>query len=340
LTISALEIDDRRWIDFVASQPAASSFHEPGWISVVAECYGFRPRALVLSEGSEIVAGVPTIELGRGRRRRWVSLPFTDRCGALLTDRADGARFAVALDRARRDEGLARIELRNSLVGGPGHPAPSGYWHEVELKPDEDAMRASFQQLRRRKLRRAEDKGVVSRASMERRDLCEVFFAMHVATRRRLGVPVQPHRMFELLWERVIEPGGGFVQIAYLGGVPIAGGVFLATRDRVTTKFSARDERYSASGGVDAMYWGAMRWGCEHGQRVFDFGRTENGNEGLRKFKRGWGAHEEALGYTVFSAQPPAVGHRRSEAALGKVIRASPTWVARAVGRVAYRYAA
>jgi hypothetical protein len=46
------------------------------------------------------------------------------------------------------------------------------------------------------------------------------------------------------------------------------------------------------------------------------------------------------LGYTVFADHPPTPAGGTLEAALGLVIRNSPSWVARAVGRAAYRYAA
>jgi CelD/BcsL family acetyltransferase involved in cellulose biosynthesis len=333
-------IDDGRWSAFVASRADATPFHTASWVSVVADCYGFGSFALTIERDGEIVAGLPVIELGSGRRRRWLSLPFTDRCGPLLAPGVAAGDFAAALEQTRRSEGLARIELRCAVPAGSGHALPCGYWHELELNPDAEVIRGRLHQLRRRLLARASAEGVVSRTSAERSDLCEVFFDLHVATRKRLGVPVQPRRLFELLWERMIAPGNAFVQLAYLGDVPIAAGVFLTSGSRVTSKYVARNDSYARAGGVDAMYWGAIQWGCENGRQVFDFGRTESGNEGLRKFKLGWGATEDELNYTVFASQAPSVESGRSAAALGTVLRRSPKWVSRAVGHAAYRYVA
>jgi CelD/BcsL family acetyltransferase involved in cellulose biosynthesis len=340
MTIAPIEIHDRRWSEFVGSRPDAGPFHDPGWISAVADCYGFRPLALVFERHGEIVAGIPAIEIGRGRRRRWVSLPFTDRCDPLLAPGIGAYEFAAALDETRRTEGLARIELRAGLTDSTGYRLHCAYWHQLELNSDADALRRRFRKGRRALLARAAGAGVVSRTSVERSDLCSVFFDLHVATRKRLGVPVQPRRLFELIWERMIAPGKGFVQVAYLGQAPIAAGVFLTSAGRVTTKFSARDARYAQAGGTDTMYWGAIQWACGNGCRVFDFGRTETEHEGLRQFKLGWGASEEEFVYTVFAARPPSVGHGRSTAALARVIRNSPECVARLVGHAAYRYAA
>lgn len=340
MTIAALELSDRRWSTFVSSRPAVNAFHHAGWVTAVADCYRFRPLALTLIRDGAVVAGVPAIELGRGRRRRWVSLPFTDWCEPLLAEGVMEQEFAAALDDMRRSAGLARIELRSGIAATCGHPVPCGYVHELSLAADPDSIRPAFHQLRRRMLARAAKRGIVSRTSLERSDLCSVFFGLHVTTRRRLGVPVQPRRLFELIWERSIASGNGFVQIAYLEDTPIAAGIFLTSARRVTAKFLARDDTYAADGAMDALLWGAMRWGCENGRDVFDFGRTEVQHESLRRFKLSWGTTEKELNYTVFSAEPPSPSHERSNAALAALIRRSPEWVARALGHAAYRYAA
>jgi CelD/BcsL family acetyltransferase involved in cellulose biosynthesis len=167
-----------------------------------------------------------------------------------------------------------------------------------------------------------------------------VFYGLHVATRKRLGVPVQPRRFFELLWDGMLARQLGFVLVARKGRSPIASAVFLASNGRVTYKFSASDSRYARLGGTHAVLWEAIRSSCRNGDRVFDFGRTDEGNRGLRDFKLGWGAREEPLAYTTLAPHTPSPSSRRAHAALGRVIRRSPPWVARATGAIAYRYTA
>ena len=59
-----------------------------------------------------------------------------------------------------------------------------------------------------------------------------------------------------------------------------------------------------------------------------------------RAFKAGWGAREIPLVYTRIGGQAARLGRGRASAALGHVIRRSPTAVCRALGEVLYRYAA
>jgi hypothetical protein len=84
------------------------------------------------------------------------------------------------------------------------------------------------------------------------------------------------------------------------------------------------------------VLWEAIRSSCRDGHRVFDFGRTEQGNEGLRAFELGWGARKEELAYTAFAASAPSPGSGWTHAALGTVIRRSPPWVGQSIGALAW----
>ena len=338
--ISARSLDDVDWIGLVSHSPRSTPFHDRSWIEVISDCYGFCCHAVTLSDGRETLAGIPVLEVGRGARKRWVSLPFTDRCEPLLAREDAAYRLAEELDDFRRSRDLRTIELRAELCHPPGYSVACGYWHEMALPHEPDEIYRGFNRLRRRLLRRAETTGVVVRRATCEADLCDVFFTLHVATRRRLGVPAQPRRLFELLWRKVIGPGSGFLLLAYLDSAPIAAAAFLTGHGRITAKFSATDRVYATSGGMDSVYWHAMQWGCENGYDMFDFGRTEYGNDGLRSFKLSWGVREEPLAYTLFAKEPPTQHAPRLRSAVGLVIRKSPSWMTRAVGHAAYRFTA
>jgi lipid II:glycine glycyltransferase (peptidoglycan interpeptide bridge formation enzyme) len=191
-----------------------------------------------------------------------------------------------------------------------------------------------------RNIARAEREGVVVRRADARADLAEVFYDLHLRTRRRQGVPVQPHRFFRLLWDGLLEPGLGTLLLAYAGATPVAGAVFLAWNGTVVYKFGASDPAYWHLRPNNLLFWEAIRAACERGDHRFDFGRTELENAGLRAFKSGWGAREEPLVYT-YAGRAPAAGARGLLAApLEAAIRRAPLWVCRAVGQAAYRHAA
>jgi len=86
--------------------------------------------------------------------------------------------------------------------------------------------------------------------------------------------------------------------------------------------------------------WSAIRWGCEHGYRSFDFGRSDLASRGLRQFKDSWGAQERSLVYTVVGGKAPEPSDGRLRGLLGAALRRSPPIACRVAGELLYRYAA
>jgi CelD/BcsL family acetyltransferase involved in cellulose biosynthesis len=337
-----VELGDARWGSFVASRPEATAFHTPAWAEMLRECYGFNGFALIaVDEQGLTTAGVPVIELPRlfQRRPRWVSLPFTDACAPLSLGPDREALVLGGLEEARRAAEVERLEIR-SYVSMPGaHRTPAALSHTLRLEQDESAVlrRLDHSQVQRN-IKRAKREGVVIRRGERESDLDRVFFGLQLETRRRLGVPVQPRRFYTLLWRRLIEPGHGFLLLAYAGATPIAGGVFLRGARTLTYKYGASSREHWGKRPNVLLFWAAIQIGCASGAEILDFGRTELKDRGLRAFKLNWGTREEPLTYTVLG-RPARKNARRLEPVLGVVIRHSPSWFCQAVGTSLYRYA-
>jgi lipid II:glycine glycyltransferase (peptidoglycan interpeptide bridge formation enzyme) len=173
-------------------------------------------------------------------------------------------------------------------------------------------------------------------------DLVDTFYRLHLQTRRRQGVPVQPRRFFRLLWENAIATGLGSVLIVEASAQPIAAAVFLSWNDTVIYKFGASDMSSRSLRPNHLLFWHAIRTACEQGFRWFDFGRTDLGQEGLRNFKLSWGAVEEPLVYGTLGGKLGAVPSADGTAGrmLEPVIRHGPLLLCRALGETLYRYVA
>ena len=339
-----LSLTSAVWTSFVENHPAATPFHHPAWAQVLATTYGFDAAGLaLLGADGEIEVALPIIRLGLpGLRRRWISLPFTDWCPPLVQSGTDVSGLSERLDAVRAEHRVGSLEVRDRLPGDAGERTARGYHHVVSLQPDLSAVSARFDHSRvARKLHRVQRVDLSVRRSDSRSELLEAFYPLHVRTRRRLGVPVQPRRFFEVLWQEFINRGLGFVVTARVSGVPVASSVFFTWNGRMLHKFAASDRGLVGNTGAGhAVVWRALQSGCETGHVEFDFGRTDFGNVGLRTFKRSWGARESALVYTVLGPRRPRSPGGRGQAILGPVIRSSPELVTRAIGRVGYRYTA
>jgi CelD/BcsL family acetyltransferase involved in cellulose biosynthesis len=337
-----LELSDPRWHEFVQANASATPFHHPAWATLIARSYGYRAFALAQPDATgRPVAGLPVVEVrGPLGRRRWVSLPFTDHCPP-LADAGTGDDLLGELDAARRQAGVAHLEVRDRVQGSDGSASPVAVMHRLGLGPDPEAIFGKVVRPSVRKwVRKAERDGVTVRRGDARSDLTEVFYRLHLQTRHRLGVPVQPRRYFDLLWDSMVEPGLGFVLLAFTGDVPIAGAVFLAWNGVVTYKYGASDSAYWSLHPNHLVMWRAIRWGCEHGFATFDFGRSDLHSKGLRQFKDSWGSEESSLVYTTVGGKAPRPSTGRLHSALGAVIRHSPPLACRLIGALLYRYAA
>jgi CelD/BcsL family acetyltransferase involved in cellulose biosynthesis len=340
-TLEFAPTDDPRWVALVESTEDATPFHHPAWSRLIERCYGY--RSFVLAErdaNGTIRGGLPIVEVpGLIRGRRWISVPFADHC-APLGSFTDPETLPRRLALARGNAGISSLEVRAALAGAGVHRESHWVRHVLRLRSDPDAQFRTFHRMTRRNVRQAERSGLVVRERGEVDAVTEIFYALHLDTRRRLGVPVQPRRFFRLLWEELVAAGLGFVLIVEAGSKPVAGAVFLSWNGNTIYKFGASDPEAWHARPNNLLFWHAIRRAIERRDRSLDFGRSELDQAGLRVFKAGWGAEEEPLVYSHVAEQAPGLAVRRASELLAPAIRRSPRWVTRLLGELLYRHAA
>jgi CelD/BcsL family acetyltransferase involved in cellulose biosynthesis len=341
--LTILELTDPRWGDFVARQPSATPFHHPDWGRLIANCYGFSAFAVTTSDATGAIrAGLPVIEVRHLRGEpKWVTLPFTDYCPPLIPVPQEETDLVRALQRASKAAGIRRVEIRAPINGAPS-VSRGATRHVIALQGDPAAVYAGFRSSVRRHIQQAGRSGVTIRWAECPEDLVDTFYRLHLRTRRRLGVPVQPRRFFRMLWESVIRTGLGSVLIAEASARPVAAEVVLSWNGTTIDKYSASDERAWPLRVNNLITWHLIKAACEQGSRWLDFGRTDAGNEGLRVFKRSWGAVEEPLVYGTLGvgSEPAPAREGMADHLLASVIRRGPLMLCRAAGETLYRYAA
>jgi CelD/BcsL family acetyltransferase involved in cellulose biosynthesis len=336
-------LDDPDWRAFVQGCEGATPFHHPAWASVLVRTYGYRGFALaVCDENDRPVAGAPFLEVrGLSRRRRWISLPFTDECPPLASHAEAARALAEAVPAAQDRARGPSIEVRAPMYALGWRTGAEAVDHVLGLDRDVARVREGFSRSQVvRNITRAEREGVVVRRAAGRADL-DAFYALHTRTRRRQGVPVQPRRFFDELWTHVVEPGLGTILLADAGGATaVAGALFLAWNGTTIYKFGASDPAAWPHRPNHLIFWTAIQDACARGDTRFDFGRTDLGNPGLRAFKRGWGAWERPLAYSSLELGAATGAEGLATRALSVAIRRGPAWLCRGVGETLYRHAA
>lgn len=329
------------WARFVERSPEATIFHHPAWLDLLRRQYGYEVQACCVSGPDGIEAGIPIARISsRLTGHRLVSLPFSDSCppiAAAGTDRSAFDALAGALREESRSSGL-ELTVRATMPQAPDRFVTDRFVnHELALGPDPAAVEAGMAKNQIQATRKAKRDGLRGERRTDVAAL-DAFYALHLKTRRRLGVPTQPRRFIRRFSE-LFDQGLGFVWLISEKDRPIAAAVFLTCNGTVTYKYSSSDFASLKKRPNNLLLLEAIRWSCEAGFRNFDFGRTEVENKGLRAFKRSWGASELDLTYTCLAERPPEPATESlRERIMSTTIQRSPALVGRLAGEAFYRH--
>jgi CelD/BcsL family acetyltransferase involved in cellulose biosynthesis len=266
-------------------------------------------------------------------------VPFSDACGPLVApdapaDALPSLAAAVEAERARRG---IRLEVRERFEEA-GAPVELYLRHVVDLREGIDAVEKRYASRVRRNTKKGRREGVVFTRETGTSAL-DIFYALHLQTRRRLGVPTQPRSFIRGL-KALFDLGLGFVGISRHAGRPVAAAVFLRAGSTLLYKYGASDEAALPLRPNNVLFADAIRWAAEEGLEALDMGRTDLDGEGLAEFKRSWGAEETRLAYTYAGAEPPSPnGHGRVDRAMAAVITRTPPVTGQVIGQLLYRHA-
>lgn len=288
----------RRWDDFVRSHPHGLIGHLSEWQKVLERSFShIKGYFLVLANASgvQIRAGLPLYLVSSPLTgRRLVSIPFATLSDPLASSWADMELLLGAARNLATDVKASRIEIRTlasaHLMGNSGYRKVNCFKHHFLTldEPAEHLLKRFHYKSVRSTLNRCQRNGLELNMDSNHATL-QCFFRFHISTRKRLGLPPQPFRFFERLWQ-VFSPLG---MLKILGasyrGEPIASMILLRFKDRVSWEFIADHPQYRSLNPTHFLLWKAIKLAQAEGYKVFDFGRTSPNNLGLMDFKRRWG---------------------------------------------------
>ncbi|MCA9422750.1 MAG: GNAT family N-acetyltransferase, partial [Nitrospira sp.] len=128
-------------------------------------------------------------------------------------------------------------------------------------------------------------------------ELLKDFYFVYSSSLRNLGTPAFPFRYFEHLFQELGEQCK-ILSVIYQDKV-VASVLTFFYQDQVMPYYGGGLPEYQRYSIYDFMYWELMRFGWEHGYKVFDFGRSKQ-DTGPFHFKRHWGFEPQALPYQYF----------------------------------------
>jgi FemAB-related protein (PEP-CTERM system-associated) len=307
LTVRALDAASMpAWDGWVAGHPEATFFHRAGWKKVIEASFRHRCHFL-LAEAEGNIRGVLPLVHVRSRLfgNALVSNAFCVYGGPLAADEAAGrALDDAALDLARSlrvDHLEYRLRPRLQPDGQPHpHTAP---WRDSwacntdlyatfrkEMDPDPEKNLLAIPRKQRAVVRKGIKNNLQARIETD----LDRFFPLYAESRRDLGTPIFPKRLFENLMSEFGQDCE--VVTVFEGSRPVSTLMTFYFRNEVLPYYGAGAAAARTCAAYDFMYWDVMRRACEQGYRIFDFGRSKR-DTGAWAFKKHWGFEPQPLQY-------------------------------------------
>jgi hypothetical protein len=327
--------------ELVAACPDSVLFHSRAWLRVIHDTYGHRPICFVAKSGGAVMAMLPIVEVQSWiTGRRGVTLPFADFCPPIANDMATYQIVLAEALKYARERRWKYLEIRGGReLMGEAQASVAYHAHILDLSVRSDELFERFDSPTRRAIRKAEREGVRVEVSSSPQAI-ETYYAMHCDTRKKHGVPPQPFSFFQNLFCHIISKEGGIVVVAWHQSTPIAAAVFMHHGRQAIYKFGASNSAFLPLRGNNLVQWEAIKWYANKGFSSLHFGRTSFGNDGLRKYKTGWGTKESTLEYFKYSLSKQAymVDTDRSEGWQTRILSRLPRPLFRLAGRMLYRH--
>jgi len=299
----------QQWDDFVRASADGSLFHLTGWKEAVERAFGHRSHCLMAREGDELRGVLPLTEVkSRLFGHSLVSVPFGVYGGVVAADsRAREALLCEAETIAGR-LGVDYLELRNCPnIANERSDRTSAAIEQVqrsnwfskdlyvtfrkEILPTVTDNMNAIPRKQRAMVRKGQGAGLISRVGGIE-DL-EMFHNVYARNVRDLGSPVYPLGFFRSLMEAFPD---AFILSVWKDGAITAGVLTFVYGGTLLPYYGGGLREYFDYAVNDFMYWELMRYGCEHGYKVFDFGRSKR-DTGSYRFKKHWGFEPEQLDY-------------------------------------------
>ena len=326
-------IRDKIWNDFIINKIECNIFHTLEWENLLKKEYGFLiKRYCITDKNGEIICGCQFCNL----KNKLVALPFSDYYNIVSNEESYVDIFIKELlSKITSNQNL----LIKSLVENDNFECHNeAVIHFGYYKSPFSEVEKLFAYNHKWGVKKAKKEGLYTRYFKDYEGI-KIYYELHLMTRQRQGTPSQSFNFFKSLLDFVISKNLGIICIVYKDEIPVAGGVFLYFNKTFTHKYGASDFRYWKLQPNNLMLYEMIKYAVENGFEIFDFGKTEVNNTGLRKFKSGWGAVEKPLYYSYY---PEYKQNKLFDFAKDKIvtplIKHSPRFVCRGIGELFYKY--
>jgi len=329
------------WDELLLTNENCSFFHSSSWARVLCASYKYKPLYFTSIDNGGLSDLIPVMEIrSLLTGSRGVSLPFTDYCQPIISDRSHFKEIIDELIAYGNKAGWKYIEWR----GGESYfqdiiHSSFYYGHILDLTQNEQELLSSFRSSTKRNINKAVKEGVAIDICNSLESIKE-FYRLNCITRKHHGLPPQPYYFFNKIYEHIISKKKGFVVLASFQKRVISGAVYFHFGNKAIYKYGASDKSYQKLRANNLVMWEAIKWYAQNGFKHFSFGRTDLDHEGLLQFKRGWGTNEKTIKYHKYNFKKASFISERSKVTgfHNRVFNVIPIPVLKFVGSMVYKH--
>ena len=329
------------WDELLLTNSDYSFFHSSSWARVLCESYKYKPLYFTSIDNGKLSALIPVMDVRSPLTgRRGVSLPFTDYCQPIISDKSHFQEIIDNIIVYGKKAEWKYIEYRGGEEYFQDKIHSSFYYmHTLNLTQDEQELLSSFRSSTKRNIKKAIKEGVAIEICNSLESINE-FYRLNCITRKHHGLPPQPYYFFLKIYENIISKKKGLVVVAYFQGKTISGAVYFHFGDKAIYKYGASDRNYQRLRPNNLVMWEAIKWYAQNGFKHFSFGRTDLDHEGLLQFKRGWGTYEKTIKYHKYNFKKASFISERSKLAgfQTRIFNVTPIPVLKFVSSMVYKH--
>ncbi len=301
MKIEIFKESPEKWNEYVMKNKGGNIYHQYAWGTFLKEFYGFMPLYLAAYDGDSIIGIAPLVSMkNHSMKRIMVSLPFF--CiGGILADSSQIENLIAQKIKELTLDG----NYNYSLIRSEHISDASDYYYVDEqkstfvlpLNADPEKVFSGFQKQVRRRIRKAYKSGCFVDISNKYFD---DFYDIYRTNMRLLGSPVHSKKFYKEVMERFPN---NYTVLAVLLDNKVIGGQFLSYfKKTVYLPLASSLKEYNKYSPTHLLYWESIKYGCENGYEICDFGRSTI-ESGPYIFKKQWNAEEIPLKYCYFYAQ-------------------------------------
>jgi len=274
--------------DFIYGNCNSNLYHDYRWGKIIEECFGHKYNILFSENKEGKVNGVlPLVHMKSfSFGNFFVSMPFFNYGGVCAEDDSTQNLLIEEAIRIAKDRKVHHIEFRQEKSLNNGFPEKtSKVSMRLDLPGSSDDLWKSFPSKMRNKIKVPQKAGMIARIGGI--DELESFYDVFSENMRDLGTPVYPKRFFRNILEEF--PMNTWICSVYMRDIPVASGFLAGFKNRLEIPWASSIRKHNRLRPNTLLYWSCLKFACEKGYTVFDFGRSTI-DENTYIFKEQWGA--------------------------------------------------